>query len=104
MYPQVVNPDEQRKALADAEAATTERDAGTNAAEQRRIDRNLGESLEAVLTREFKIMLAYPVGGDDKHAMRVSERTALLTAGVKLLAVTAKIPPKTGEGLDEDAE
>lgn len=105
LYPQVANPEDQRRALADAEAATDVRDKDSNAAIERRIAMLTDKTLEDVLEREIKVLFAQPLmkpGGAE--GMRVSERTALITAGVKLLAVKTRIPPKTGEGLDEDDE
>jgi hypothetical protein len=104
LYPRVDNPEDQRRMLADAEQSTQVRDAEMNAAEQRRLERNLKETLEDVLEREFKVMLSYPVGIEAPRAMKVSERTALLTAAVKLLAVKAKLGPKFGEGLDDSED
>ena len=104
LFPINKSPDQLRAELKEAEQATRDRDAGDNVARERRLKFLTEMTLDDVLEREIKTMLTLPIGVEPGTHIRVSERTALITAGVKLLAVKARMTPLTGEGLDDDDE
>ena len=69
------------------------------ASEQRRATRNTDMPLADVLEREGKTILAL-----DFDRVKMSERIALITALVKLLAVKHKIGPEWGEAFGTGGE